>query len=73
MLSWTPAGGNPLAYIVEAGSAPGLVNLANSDTGSTAPSLTAAGVGRGIYYVRIRARNACGIGPASNEITVVVQ
>jgi hypothetical protein len=71
-LGWTAAGGNPTSYIVEAGSSPGLSNLANSDTGSPAPSLTAPGVGRGIYFVRVRAKNSCGIGPTSNEIVVIV-
>jgi hypothetical protein len=72
-LAWQPAGGNPTTYIVEAGSAPGLANLANSDLGGPTPAYTATGVGRGIYYVRMRARNACGVGPVSNEIVVVVQ
>ena len=71
-LGWNPAGGNPTSYIVEAGSSPGLSNQANSDTGSAVASLTASGVGRGIYYVRIRAKNACGVGAVSNEIVVVV-
>jgi hypothetical protein len=72
-LDWNPSGGNPTSYIVEAGSAPGLINLANSDTGSTAPSLTATGVGRGSYYVRVKGKNACGVSAASNEIVVTVQ
>ena len=71
-LNWNPSGGNPTSYIVEAGSAMGLTNVANSDTGSTAPLLTAPGVGRGIYYIRVRGKNSCGIGPASNEIVVIV-
>jgi hypothetical protein len=71
-LSWGAAGGAPTSYVVEAGSAPGLANLANSDTGSTGASLTAPGVGRGVYYVRVRAKNACGVGSASNEVVVTV-
>jgi Matrixin len=72
-LRWTAASGNPTTYVVEAGSAPGSSNLANSDLGSPATSYVAAGVGRGTYYVRMRARNACGTGPASNEALLVVQ
>jgi hypothetical protein len=72
-LSWSAAAGNPTSYAVEGGSGPGLSNLANSDTGSATTSLTAPGVGRGIYYVRVRGKNTCGVGPASNEIVVIVQ
>jgi hypothetical protein len=72
-LAWTAPGGNPTSYIVEAGSGPGLSNLATSDTGSAVPSLAAPGVGRGVYYVRVRGKNACGIGPVSNEVVVIVQ
>jgi matrixin len=71
-LAWKAASGNPSSYVVEAGSAPGLSNLANSDLGSPATSYVAAGVGRGAYYVRMRGRNACGTGPASNEALLVV-
>ena len=37
-----------------------------------ATSHLAAGVRRGTYYVRMRARNACGSSPPSNETVVVV-
>lgn len=71
-LAWSAAAGEPNSYIVQAGSSPNGSNLANSDLGSTALSLTANGVGAGTYYVRLLAKNACGTGPASNEITLVV-
>ena len=70
-LSWTAASGAPTSYILEAGSAPGLANLANVDVGA-ATSLTATGVVPGTYFVRVRARNACGVGAASIEVKVVV-
>jgi Fibronectin type III domain len=70
-LGWTPADGHPSSYVVEAGSAPGLANLANSDLGFTI-LLTATGVTPGTYYVRVRARNACGTSLPSNEVVVVV-
>jgi hypothetical protein len=60
-LQWqAPAsGGPPTTYIVEAGSAPDLANLYNAPTGSTATAL-AVSAPPGLYYVRVRARNACG-------------
>jgi hypothetical protein len=71
VLSWASASGSPSSYSVEAGSSPGLANLANSDVGLTT-TLTATGVGAGTYYVRVRARNACGTSGPSNEIVVTV-
>ena len=73
VLSWNAASGTPTSYIVEAGSTPGTSNLANSDLGSNATSYTATGVGRGTYFVRMRAKNSCGTGPVSNEAVVTVQ
>jgi len=72
-LAWSaPAGGcPPTTYVLEAGSAPGLANLANSSVGNTRTS-PAHGVGAGTYYVRVRAANASGAGGASNEVVVVV-
>jgi len=72
VLSWGAASGSPTTYIVEAGSAPGLSNLANSDLSGTSTTLTAPGVGAGTYYIRIRGKNACGTGAASNEVVAVV-
>jgi hypothetical protein len=70
-LTWTAATGSPTAYIVEAGSGLGLSNLANIDVGSVT-TVIATGVARGTYYVRVKARNACGLGEASGELTLVV-
>ncbi len=71
-LLWGAAAGNPTSYVVEAGSGPSLSNLAISDLGSLTPSLAAPNVSRGLYYIRIRGKNGCGVGPASNEVTVIV-
>src|SRR5262249_56712905 len=73
-LNWArPApGGAPSAYSIEAGSAPGLANLAIFSTGSTATSFGTSGVGAGTYYVRVKATNAAGTSAASNEAPLVV-
>jgi hypothetical protein len=74
VLSWTPpSSGGPLAsYVIEAGSAPGLSNLAVSTTTGAPTSATFPGVPFGTYYVRVRGRNALGNGNPSNEIAVPV-
>jgi hypothetical protein len=73
-LVWTaPSSGDAvLSYVLEAGSTSGAVNLANIATNGTATTLLATGVGAGTYFVRVRAQNAGGVSPASNEVVVVV-
>jgi hypothetical protein len=56
-------------YLIEVGSAPGASNLLVTPLPG-APVSTSAPPGS--YYVRVRARNACGTGSPSNEITVVI-
>ncbi len=74
LLTWSaPAGGGtPAAFVIEAGSAPGLADLASVSTNSTATSFSAGGVANGIYYVRVRAANSAGTSRASNELTLGV-
>ena len=69
-LAWTASAGSPATYLVEAGSSPGLSNLANLDLGSNAPGLTVVAP-TGTYFVRVRGRNACGTSAPSNEIIVI--
>ena len=73
-LIWTaPAAGDPaVSYLIEAGSAPGLSNLASLSTGNVATSFSAGGIPVGTYYVRVRAANAAGSSPPSNEVVLQV-
>jgi Tol biopolymer transport system component len=73
-LSWTaPAtGGTPSSYVVEAGSAPGLVDLARIATGNPTTAFVATGVWNRQYVVRVRAANAWGTSAPSNEVSVEV-
>ena len=74
-LNWQApsAGACPAAaYTIQAGSAPGLSNLASFSTGSAATSYSASGVPTGLYYVRVLAGNGGTTGAASNEVTVPV-
>jgi hypothetical protein len=60
------------SYVLQAGSSAGSTNLANSDIGNVT-SYVATGIGNGTYYIRVRAKNACGdLSAASTEATTVV-
>jgi len=72
VLIWMASPGDVSSYIVEAGSSPGRSDLANADLGTSATTLTATGVSSGVYYVRMKARNACGVSAPSNEIHITV-
>ena len=69
-LQWGTAG-SAVSYVLEAGSASGAADFLTADIG---PSLSIAGqASPGTFYVRVRGRGACGqLGPASNEVIVVV-
>ena len=70
-LAWQRGAGNVARYVLQAGSATGLSNIA---TLSLAPASTtfAAAATPGTYFVRIRAANSCGVGPPSTEVSLVV-
>ena len=71
-LTWIPADSSVLKeYRLEAGTAPGLSNAAVIVVHQR--TYTTTSVPRGTYYVRVRAIDETGaVGPASNEIAVVV-
>lgn len=70
-LSWARSPELTLGFTVEAGSAPGLSNLAFVPV-MTGTTLTVPNVPPGIYYVRVRAWNYIGPSAPSNEIAVSV-
>jgi hypothetical protein len=63
---------DPTSYIIEAGTEPGRANVTVFDTRSSDTTLSVVGVPPGLYYVRVRARNAGGVSDPSNEIAVTV-
>jgi hypothetical protein len=73
-LQWVPPlTGTPQSYIIEAGSAAGLANLANFNTGTAATTFAHGGVPVGVYYVRVRAAAAgCAPSAPSNEVLVTI-
>lgn len=73
-LQWTPAtaGGPAQSYIVEAGSAPGLSNLATLIVSGTSTSTVVGSVPAGTYYVRVRARNIIATSGPSPEALISV-
>ena len=61
------------SYVIEAGSASGLADIVPpADTNSSSTVYANQDVPAGTYFVRIRAKNTCGISVASNERTIVV-
>jgi predicted phage tail protein len=73
VLTWEASKSGPTSYIIETetgsdGTSPGVV-----DTGSLKTTFTAEDVPPGTYFVRVRARNACGGSARSEKVTVVVR
>jgi predicted phage tail protein len=70
-LTWAAAiAGEPATgYLVEAGSASGLANIATLPVAGR--SFTYNGVPPGFYFLRVRATNAGGVSPPSPEVMIV--
>ena len=73
-VSWSLPGASPdvTDYVLEAGSGPGLSNLALMCVDGNETSLNVVDVPPGRYYVRVRGRNVTGLGAASSEIVLNV-
>lgn len=54
-------------YFIQIGSSSGASNLVNTNTTQT--TYTWTGANPGTYYARVYARNSCGSGPNSTEIS----
>jgi hypothetical protein len=66
-LTWTASAG-ATSYVLEAGSAPGLVDRYSGDIGPV--TRLVAGAPAGIYYLRLRARGPAGLSAPSSELQV---
>jgi hypothetical protein len=69
VLNWAGVAG-ATDYLIEVGSAPGASDLLVAPLGNITSVSTWADPR--LYYARIRARNACGVSPPSNEISVTI-
>jgi predicted phage tail protein len=67
-VSWGAVAG-ATGYLVEAGLAPGATDAGVFQTSGTS---LAGAAPPGRYYIRVRARNDCGVGPVSSEIAIEV-
>jgi hypothetical protein len=70
-IGWSQPGYSDATHaVIEAGSGPGLANLARLVT--TAPAPFEADAPAGTYFVRVRAANACGESAPSNDVSFTV-
>ena len=69
-LTWTPSAG-ATSYVLEAGLTRGSSNLSVTDIAAL-NSFVAVNVGPGVYFVRLRAKNACGISLPSPDAVVAL-
>gem|GEM_PF-1375014 len=73
-IEWGPPlhGADPRFYVIDVGASPGTSTIANGFPVGADTFFDASGVPPGTYYVRIRAVSAGGVGPASDEVELVV-
>lgn len=69
-LTWNGTGAT--SYVIEAGFSPGATDVGSFDTGVPITAYGSPVVPPGTYYVRVRGRNADGVGLPSNEVMIVV-
>jgi hypothetical protein len=69
-LSWSPSA-NATTYVIEGGSATGLIDLGVLPTGVLDTNIAGA-LPAGTYFLRVRAANRFGLSPVSNEVQVIV-
>jgi hypothetical protein len=73
-IDWGPPlnGAEPRAYLLEAGTSPGASDITRGLPTGADTSYAVDGVPPGTYYLRVRAVSAGGVGPASEEVELVV-
>jgi BNR repeat-like domain len=69
-LVWNPSPRAPNGYRVDIGSSPDSSDLFSGWTAADDRSLTVTTAGADTFFIRVRARNACGIGRPSFVVTV---
>ncbi|MBI3492977.1 MAG: fibronectin type III domain-containing protein [Acidobacteria bacterium] len=73
-LGWPAAAGPVAVYLVEVGTTSGARDQPTREVRDVQrPVMIARRVPVGTYYVRVRGRNRCGLGPPSPEVVVIVR
>jgi hypothetical protein len=70
-LDWVAPPGPITTFVIDVGSAAGATNIVSFVTGNPLTTFSAIAA-PGTYFIRVRARNACGTSGASPERTAVV-
>ena len=64
---WEAGAGVATSYVVELGASRGASNLAVAEVSGAARNHVFSGLAPGDYFIRVRAKNACGVGAPSND------